>query len=37
MLTEHLKGALALVDIKVIDHMIVGDNKIMSFAETGII
>lgn len=37
MLTENLKGALAMVDIKVIDHMIVGDNNIMSFAETGII
>lgn len=35
MLTEHLKKALALVDIKVLDHMIVGDNQIMSFAETG--
>jgi len=35
MLTDALKAALALVDIRVIDHMIVGDNQIMSFAETG--
>jgi len=37
LLTENLKGALAMVDIRVVDHMIVGDNQIMSFAETGLI
>lgn len=37
MITENLKGALALVDLKVLDHMIVGDNEILSFAETGLI
>lgn len=37
MLTDNLKGALALVDMRVLDHMIVGDNEIMSFAETGLI
>lgn len=35
MLTDALKQALSLVDIRVIDHMIVADNNIMSFAETG--
>jgi DNA repair protein RadC len=37
MLTERLKEALAMVDIRVIDHMIVGDNQIMSFAEAGLV
>ena len=37
MLTERLKQALSLVDIRVMDHMIVAGNKIMSFAETGYI
>lgn len=36
-LTQHLKEALGLVDIKVLDHFIVGDNEIMSFAEKGLI
>lgn len=34
-LTEALKSALGLVDIRVYDHMIVAGNNIMSFAETG--
>lgn len=36
-LTNRLKEALGLVDIKVLDHMIVGDESVMSFAERGLI
>lgn len=36
-ITQHLKEALGLVDIRVLDHLIVGDNEIMSFAEKGLI
>ena len=34
-LTKRLCDALALVDIRVIDHMIVGDDEYVSFAERG--
>ncbi|VAW80121.1 UPF0758 family protein [hydrothermal vent metagenome] len=34
-ITERLREALALVDIRVIDHIIVGDQNSMSFAERG--
>lgn len=34
-LTEHLKGALDLVDIKLLDHLIVANNKAISLAELG--
>ncbi|MDC9724860.1 MAG: DNA repair protein RadC [Gammaproteobacteria bacterium] len=34
-ITQRLKSALALVDIRVLDHVIVGDNETVSFAETG--
>lgn len=34
-ITERLKAALALVDIRVLDHMVVGDNEVISFAERG--
>jgi len=37
MLTEHLKKALALVDVKVLDHLIVSGSRSMSFAEKGLI
>jgi DNA repair protein RadC len=37
LLTQALKQALALVDVKVLDHFIVGANKAMSFAERGLI
>ena len=37
MLTSQLRQALALVDIKVLDHFIVTDTSIMSFAERGLI
>jgi DNA repair protein RadC len=37
MLTQQLRQALALVDIKVLDHFIVADTRVMSFAERGLI
>jgi len=36
-LTQALKQALALVDVKVLDHFIVGGGTVMSFAERGLI
>lgn len=37
MLTDALKQALSLVDIRVLDHFIVADATVMSFAERGLI
>lgn len=37
MLTKQLMQALALVDIKVLDHFIVADTSVTSFAERGLI
>jgi DNA repair protein RadC len=37
MLTSQLRQALALVDIKVLDHFIVTDTSVLSFAENGLI
>ena len=37
VLTESLQRALALVDVRVIDHMIVGAGACMSFAESGLL
>ena len=37
MLTSQLRQALALVDIKVLDHFIVTDTSILSFADRGLI
>jgi DNA repair protein RadC len=37
ILTETLQRALALVDIKVLDHFIVGRGAAMSFAERGLL
>ena len=34
-LTERLVEALGLVDIRVLDHMVVGDRRVVSFAERG--
>ena len=34
-LTDRLKDALGLVDIRVLDHFVVGDGEIVSFAERG--
>ena len=36
-LTRRLKEALALVDIRVLDHLIIGDGPAYSFAEYGLI
>lgn len=36
-ITRRLKDALALVDVRVLDHMIVGDGAITSLAERGLI
>jgi DNA repair protein RadC len=37
LLTRQLKEALALVDIKVLDHFIVAGNQALSFAERGLL
>jgi DNA repair protein RadC len=37
MLTTSLKAALALVDVKVLDHFVVAGNKALSFAERGLL
>jgi DNA repair protein RadC len=37
MLTDALKQALALVDVRVLDHIIAAGNKTLSFAERGLI
>ncbi len=34
-ITDHLKMALDLVDVRVLDHMVVGDADVISFAERG--
>ena len=36
-LTQTLKAALALVDVRVLDHIIVGGNKALSMLEMGLI
>ncbi|MEK6750027.1 MAG: DNA repair protein RadC [Pseudomonadota bacterium] len=35
--TQRLKNALSLVDIRVLDHIIVGDGSCVSFAERGLL
>lgn len=37
LITKQLKSALALVDVKVLDHFIVAGNLTMSFAERGLL
>ena len=37
MLTDTLKSALSLVDVKVLDHFIVAGRDVLSFAERGLI
>jgi DNA repair protein RadC len=34
-LTERLKQALALVDVRVLDHLVIGAESVVSFAERG--
>jgi DNA repair protein RadC len=36
-LTQALKQALALVDVKVLDHFVIGSGAAMSFAERGLL
>ncbi|RDE19150.1 JAB domain-containing protein [Motiliproteus coralliicola] len=36
-ITERLKNALALVDIRVLDHLVVGEGRPVSFAERGLL
>ena len=36
-ITDRLKSALLLVDVRVLDHMIVGDREVLSFAENGLL
>ena len=36
-LTQSLKSALALVDVRVIDHLVVGRGQVVSFAERGLL
>lgn len=35
--TQRLRDALALVDVRVLDHIIVGDGRCLSFAERGLL
>ena len=37
LLTQALKQALALVDVKVLDHFVVGSGGALSFAERGLL
>jgi len=37
LITQRLREALALVDVRVLDHIIVGDGKCLSFAESGLL
>ena len=37
LLTQSLKQALALVDVKVLDHFVVAGSGVMSFAERGLL
>jgi len=36
-LTSRLKEALALVDIRLLDHLVIGDGEIVSFSERGLV
>ena len=37
VLTDRLKQSLALVDVRVLDHFVIGGNSVVSFAERGLI
>lgn len=37
MLTQTLKSSLALVDVRVLDHLVVAGTNILSFAERGLL
>lgn len=36
-LTARLKEALALIDVRVLDHIVIGDREIVSFSERGLL
>ena len=36
-LTRRLRDALGLVDIRVLDHVVIGDQQMVSFAERGLL
>ena len=36
-LTQTLKSALSLVDVRLIDHFVVGGDKVVSMAERGLV
>jgi len=35
--TRALKSALALIDVRVLDHIVVGANRVASMAERGLL
>jgi len=37
LVTERIKAALALVDVRLLDHMVVGDVEVVSFVERGLL
>ena len=37
LITQRLKDALGMVDIRVLDHLIVGSDRVSSFAEKGLL
>jgi DNA repair protein RadC len=37
LLTQTLKATLALVDVRVLDHLVIAGNNALSFAETGLL
>jgi DNA repair protein RadC len=36
-ITDRLKSALLLIDVRVLDHMIIGEGEVLSFAERGLL
>jgi DNA repair protein RadC len=36
-ITDRLKSSLLLIDVRVLDHMIIGEGEVMSFAERGLL
>lgn len=37
LVTERLKGALAVIDVRVLDHFVIGGDRSVSFAERGLL
>lgn len=37
LITRRLKEALGLVDVRVLDHFIIGDGRCFSFSEAGLL